>query len=207
MASIAQEHLVRLRIGLSIGGNQLSIDLNYANNSFTTGTEARTFIDDWITANLSALEAALSSEVKIDYISAYPIKAGQFLGFTKYLSGHVGALGTEALPSNVGAILQFRQTEVSGKHNGRICLPGVPEDKTTDGLITTGYQTTELAGLATALQTPVSSGGDTYSLCVVQRFESGIAIVPVAYLVTLVQPMRNMGTQRRRTTELREFHP
>jgi len=207
MTMIAQEHLIRVRVGLSIAGNQLSIDLNYANNSFTTGNEARTFIDDWVTANLSALVGALSSEVKIDYVSAYPIKKGQFLGFTKYLSGQVGALGTEALPSNVGAVLQFRQMEVSGKHNGRITLPGVPEDKTTDGLITTSYETTELAALATALMTPVTSGGDTYTLCVVQRFESGIEIDPVAYLVNSIIPIRNMSTQRRRTTELREFHP
>lgn len=207
MASIAWEHLGRLRLGLSIGGNQLTTDLNYSVSGVTTGNEADIFISDWLTANETAFLGVFASEVKFDMLSYSPIKPANFRSYTQYMSGLAGAISDEALPTNVGVVMQLRQLEVSGKHNGRFILPGVPETKTLDGLVTTGFVSTELAALVSALMTPVTSSGDTYTLSVVQRYESGIPIEPVGFHVSSIIPQRNLGTQRRRTTELREYHP
>lgn len=208
MAALDWARIVHLVVGLTVTGNRVSIGMYYAADSTISGDDNEDFVDAWLLANTTILLDCLSQECKFEYVSSHGVMANNVRPVVKYQSGQVGTIAEEALPMNVGAILQFRQTEVSGRHNGRIVLPGIPETATTDGLITTAFATTELEALAAALETPISAGGKTWTLCVLVKELSGVPnIPPDGYAVTNVVPTRNMGTQRRRTTELREFHP
>jgi len=207
MPAIPGTQIAKVVTSLTNAGNRLSIGLHYATTSVIPGHDLASLCNEFETNMLPVLLACLSSEIKVQSIEAHCVEAQFCNPGCNYLSGKVGTISGESLPSNVGAVLQLRQVEISSRHNGHVTIPGVPESECVDNLLTVAYAGGPLAIMAVALVQPLTTPLRTYDLCVLQRLEAGVKITPVGWKVHDVRPVRNMGTQRRRTTELREFHP
>lgn len=208
MASIPATRICRLTLQYCSSGNRLSSVMHYYASSAIVGQEIDDFLDAWLTAVQSLWLDVWSHEIVLQAVLGHCVAPETALPGVQYINGPLGNIVEESLPANTAAVLQLRQTEISGRHNGRIFISGLPETATADGLITTAFATTELAALAAGLDTPIVVAGQTWKLCVLQRYDAGAPVSPpVGWDVSLVRVTRNLATQRRRTTELREFHP
>lgn len=207
MATIVAARILRLTISLTISGNRLSLNLHYGANGDIVVGDAEIFLDAWETANLAWLRDALSEEVILEQLYATCVVAETVNPATNILSGQVGSISGEAMPSNIAAVITLRQIEISSKHDGRIYLPGAPEAASVDGLWDDSWFEGAFKDFADALLVPVTPGGGVeWSLVALQRFASSSPVTPVGHTIASVVRRRSPATQRRRTTEKREYH-
>lgn len=208
MASIPATRIARLNLMFAKSGDRFSSVLHYWTSTAISNMELDDFIQAWVTANLSVWNDCLSDEISFQGATCTCVEPSHAIPGHEYGNGTPGNIAQPSLPTNLACVFQIRQTEISGRHNGRIFVVGLPETATADGVIDATFHATELQALATALITPVVASPHTWRLCVLQRFENNVKLAPpVGWDAASCQAVRNMGTQRRRTTELRQFHP
>jgi len=117
-----------------------------------------------------------------------------------------------SLPANNCIQIRIRQQVASGKHDGRIYVPGIPEGQTTIGTLNAGFVTIELAALVQKMGNTIaelSAGTGVWSLGVINQTILNAAgpgnpkdWVGAFALSTGVTGMVIIATQRRRQTKV-----
>lgn len=206
MAAIDAEKILHLQVSQDLDGNRLTNGFYYAASAGITDSDAEALVDSFEALVLPSWQGAVSTDLRFDMEYCYCVEPNLVRPWMNGLTATNGTFAAVSNPSNVGAVLQFRQHEISGRSNGRVFIPGIPISVVVDGLLTGAYVSTELDAFTTALMAPLNNGaGTTFNLCVLNRMSGGVAVVPQGYLVSEVIASLSPGTQRRRTTELRGF--
>lgn len=191
----------------TISGNRLSSGLYYSNVSAINNDSPTDLGAIFESTILPLILDCQSLEVVYECLYVTGVQADFVNPYVHYLSSVVGAVAQESVPSNIAAVIQLRQGDASSRHNGRIFVSGIPETEIESSMIRGSFMTGALAALATALETPLVGSLGTYTLVTKYLDAVGPPKVWKGYTIDQVNPTRAMGTQRRRTTELRQFHP
>lgn len=205
MASYPAAKVLRLTVQTTVNGNRLSNVLHYGTTGSPAAGAPADFVTQFIADVLPTWLDAISVEASVESIVCGCVAPDTMRQESRYLNAQLGTINGEALPSNTGPIIQLRQTEISGRHNGRIMVVGVNEDSVLDSRLDAVYQAGAFTDLANKLDDQITAGGIAWDPVVLQRFDSGAPITPVAWKVTLARVTAALGTNRRRTTELRSF--
>ena len=72
----------------------------------------------------------------------------------------VGTGGGVALPANIAMLFKLSQSLFSAKSNGRIFIPGIPEQHTAAGIVLAAFQNGAMLTLAQALASNYQASGD-----------------------------------------------
>lgn len=205
--SHAASDILTVQLQYTISGNRLSSTFHFACASSVQSTDPANLGSGFAGTRVPQVAAVVSSEVKFEAVYVTALLQNVANPYTQYLQAVVGLQVGESIPSNLAAVFQLRQLETASKHNGRIYVSGIPEDKVESSLITQAFLTGAMQTLSGQLAAAIVAGGQTYTPVVVQRVEAGIQIAPLGYDIAQVVPTRSLGSQRRRTTELRQIHP
>jgi hypothetical protein len=207
MAAIPAERCVSVAVQYEVDGNRLSTVLHYGANASLSDAAMEEFRLKWETDILPTWLLACCTAVTVEQLYFTGVAPNTLLPKSSQLTGEVGAISGDPAPSNVAAVLQFRQTEVSGRHNGRMFFGGMADTAfDAGGILSTAFFTGPLQDLADLLILPITIPlGTIFKLVVLKRFEANAPVTPVGYNVLTIVPQRNPGTMRRRTTEWRGF--
>lgn len=199
--------LLKVQLSYTISGNRLSCNWHYGKNGSLNIADPSILGAEIETTILPIFKTIQSQEVVYESIYVTAVQANLSNPFVKYISGEVGDITEEGIPSNLAAVVQLRQNDKIAKHNGRIFVSGIPETEIENSLIRGSFISGALAAFALDLKQVLTSGGTNYTPCVVNMTGTLPSTDPEGYEVIQVNPTRALGTQRRRTTELRQFHP
>jgi len=193
---------------MAITGNQMSVGTYWWELGVTANAASITALHNAYIANIwSKMIDCHSTEVKYQYNDVHAADPNLVNPRTELYDGDTGTKSEESLPTNIAVVFKLAQIVESGRHNGRIFLPGVPEVWTNNGVVSDPVLGTPLQDLATAMGGSISHSGKTFVPCVVVRKVGGIAVVPYSLTVAQCTFDTFLKTQRRRRTELTSIHP
>lgn len=205
--AIVRARIINLICSYCIRGNRLSTKMSYGVDRALIANDPQTLLDAWVAAVFPAWQAAVSTEVSFQMCYAYADAPGTCIPNQQPFVSEAGSVVGNSLPGNIPVVVQIRQTEVPGRHNGRMFVSGISEADVTDSLITTAVLGTHWVDLTAALLTPLAmgGGGNAY-LGVVVRTLSGSPVTPSLMVANQVYVTRALASLRKRTTEEREVH-
>jgi hypothetical protein len=206
MAAIVEARLLAVVLSQMIKGTRCQTVMHYGASAALVDGDAEALVNAWETGVLPVWQLAVSDEVDFEQIYCYCLDFDTIRTGIDQLNAIAGLIAGEALPNNTPALIQLRQTEVSGRHNGRLYISGVPESAADASLLSVAYQTGVLKDLADELLVTLNNGsGTNFNLVNVVRQVAGAPVTPSGYLVSASQAVRNLATQRRRTTKMQSF--
>lgn len=144
---------------------------------------------------------ACSTDIEVDYVEARAVTNDDDLPGAVNFNNLEGVLLGESLPNNSAAVISLKTNAPNAKHNGRMYLPGTPEDQHDDGVLIAG-QVTLWAAFATVLELDIATiPGESaeFTPVVISRVLNGAPRVPpVGFTLVsgIVRP--NLKQQRRR---------
>ena len=134
------------------------------NDSFAFSTEA---LAQAVKEKLNVpLRAILSSQYRFTGVTVRQHTTTLSRGFafrtTSSLVGgdQVGTGGGVALPANIAMVYSLAQQSFGPKSNGRLFIPGIPEQHTAAGIITAAFQNGAMLTFAQALASNYQASGD-----------------------------------------------
>jgi len=195
---------VRVSVITLLEGNQCYTDHDYQTAAAFVLTPAALagFLTAWWTANGALYLACLTADSQLKGVLGTDLSQGTVPTFLD--SSNAGALGTVAghsLPSEM-AVTISKRTALKGQHGiGRVSMPGVPIGFTTPATTSNQINATGVlayVALNAELQTPLVSGGQTWTPCVSTRPKPPATLVTHAANTTAWVTRLLLGTARRR---------
>ena len=132
------------------------------------------------TNRLDKYVLACSTDIEVDNVEARAITNDDDIPGSGNLNNLEGVLLGESLPNNSAAVISLKTTAPNAKHNGRMYLPGTPEDVQNDGVLQAG-QITLWQAFATVLELDiVGMPGESaeFTPVVISRFLNGVKRTP-----------------------------
>lgn len=206
MTAFVYARILKLLLEYTIDGNAMSCGLHYAADADLDFDDPETFRLAWETACLAAFQDCVGGTVEFTRIYCYGIKPAQVRTAQDQLNAKTGNAIGGAIASDLAAVFQIRQYDVSSRINGRIFLSGLTEAQVVDGKIDPASLTDPFQTLGTLLLSPITIGsGTTFKLVCLHRPTGSPPPDPIGYTAIAVTPQASVGTQRRRRTELQSY--
>lgn len=204
---MADGDLYSLTVHLLNEDQPVSFSMGYEQDGGTYGIETGLAVCVKFTADyLPKLLLCLTDDVTVDQLFFNPIGISTELAGFANLSGAVGGILGEPLPSNMAALVHLPTVAPNSKHNGRIYLPGIPEASIVGGVISVA-QLALIQTWATQMFVdivPAAPEDATFKPIVISRFVGGVKRVPPIGFDILEPVAKNeVRQQRRRTTRRR----
>lgn len=190
----------------SISGNRLSCTFHYASSSAMTSAKLLDLNNAFFAALNPILKPVVAVQVTFEQTYCYCLAPNMCrTAVGAFVSEH-GSVAFDAVPSNIALVFLLRQTDKASRHNGRLFLSGIGENIVINGRVANGPMSLQIEDLRAFIAADLPGSLDTYKPITVQRYDAGAPITPVGLSVSQVNVFNNLGTQRRRTTELRQLH-
>ncbi len=199
---MAIDDLYRLKTQVRTAEGVMSFHMDYEMIDGVTTTQSLTLLcTDFINNKLDLYVLACSDDIEVDQCRCDALtNQVELPGFVN-LNNKEGVLLGESLPNNSAAVMKLITTAPNAKHNGRIFLPGTPEDTQADGTMTTGQQTLWNT-FGTALLLDISLAGPedaVFSPRVVSFILNGAPrAAPVGFAILSATTSNRLRQQRRR---------
>lgn len=72
----------------------------------------------------------------------------------------IGTNDDPALPANNALVIGLGQSSFSGRHNGRVFIPGIPEPQVDGGIVKQAFSDTQVLALANVIAGPIQDSPD-----------------------------------------------
>lgn len=204
----SQDKLWQVKLSYAISGNRLSTTMHFAADDGPVTGMAAELGNNLEAAMMPLWLACVSLEVKFQNMYVRCMDRGRVWPFTNTYGTKVGTQTGESLPSNIAMVIQLRQAEISGRTNNRLFISGVPEEVVVNSVLDSAYIVASAAPLAAYLRDTVIAGTlSNYRCCCVHKVGPGPHPTYEGHPITQAFVDESTGSQRRRTTELRQFHP
>lgn len=205
--SIAWERIMHLQVGLAKSGDMFHVGFNYGADENLDNLSTADLIIQWDAEIKDLLLDVMSLEMTLQYLYCYCIKPETVHTSQRVYESVPGVQSGEAVPTNVALELRLFQNEVNSRHNGKMYIPGAPEEALGGSRWLSAWLTTHVGPLAAAMIAPLTGGSANYTPVIVARYFDGVLVGPIGYPVLQVAPSFSPATQKRRRTELRTVHP
>lgn len=120
-----------------------------------------------------------------------------------------GTGGGVALPANIAMLFKLSQANFSAKSNGRLFIPGIPEQHTAAGIVDAAFQNGAMLALAQALASNYQASGDLGVYVPGVISQKVLNALPPAKdwegafsPMVSVSPQSILGVQKKRTTKV-----
>lgn len=150
---------------------------------------------------LPLLLACQATDVTFEGLYATTLDAGAALPHRLAGTSQPGVVSGSAMPANSCIVVTLQTDDVSATRQGRCYISGAPKEQLTNGTFDAAFVSGALQALATALQNPISSGGQEFQPRIVQRIINGAPVGPNLLVVDSARVTQIPFTQRRRTTK------
>lgn len=206
MAAVPGPNVMALKLQCAVQGNLLSNTFHYSSGSAYNYAQMHGVGDEFEANVLPALQAIVSEDVHFQSVQVHGVEPNEKVPYIHWLEDTPGLVTEESLPTNIAGVVQLRQLETSGKHNGRMMIAGLCESQTIDSLLDPTFIAGDMATFCTALLAPLVVSGTNFNLHVLERYLVMGVKTRRGWKVSQCRPMRNLATQRKRRVELRSFH-
>lgn len=207
MAIFNADRLFHIQVGLAKAGDMYHIGFNYGADAVIGVGHCEALNAQWGMVVAPLLLDCLSLEMRLQYSYCFALDPGTQNTDLLLYEGLPGTINDEALPTNVAAVVRLRQSEVPGRHNGKIYIPGLPEAASVDSVVDNTWYGANMVPFILQLKEALVAGGvNNVPVCVGRVFD-GVPDVPRGFTILDAEISRSFATIRRRTTELRSLHP
>lgn len=208
---MAINDLYQVTAFINVDGTECQMTMGY--EQFLGSNDADTLeatAQAWLDLCLVAFRAMTSDGCEINRVQVDPVTAtDEVPGFIDTTSVSGDLLG-ESMPSNMAVVIHLPTIAPDAKHNGRVYVPGIPEDGQAEGTLEPAQIIlcdTFAATLAIDLQPSVPQDAE-FRPVVISRVVDGVPRVPpVGFLVGVPVLRTSVRQQRRRKTERLGIRP
>ena len=198
---MAVDDLYGMTVQIRTPGNTTQVGLGFKMTDGTIGNDTlEAACAQWVTDVLPTLLLMLAADTSVKRVEMCPLTEPNEIPGCVDLTGQVGAVLGDALPSNMAAVMHLGTDAPNAKHNGRIYVSGVSEEGTVEGTLIAAQQTLNgnFALLLNDLLLPSAPEDAEFTPVVISRIVDGVPRVPIVGFDILAAVARPIIRQQRR---------
>lgn len=198
---MALPNVYKINVQTRVDDKLCSFGIHYSAGAGTDPlSDASNLCAGWDSDVSASLTGVLAASTTLEGLYAHCYEPGQALPHSLPLGSIIGTRTGDACPGNMAGVFTLQINDPAAKRHGRIYVAGFAKSDLEDGLWEAGFFATEMDALATALATPILSGGVVFTPGVVRTIAAGVPITPVFVTLTAVRARQVPYSQRRRTS-------